>query len=119
MAAKKDVKNLENESPLLYKAIEDFNISKPWIASKVYEREWGEDEAVQRKLTIRLRNKLNGNGNLSLREIKDIEDALSDFGNSLLRAVEKSKADRSKRLRKTISNLLEFLDEDEKKDLLG
>lgn len=118
MATNKDVKNLEKQSPLLFKAIEDFVISKPWIAKRVYSTEWNDDEANQKKLTIRLRNKLNGNGNISLNEIKHIEDALLNHADGLKGMVERSKSERSKRLKKTIKDLLEYMDEEDKNDLI-
>jgi hypothetical protein len=91
MTTKENPHNLKNTDPILYEAIEEHQISKLLIAKKLYSKEWDEEDGkLKQKLTVRLRNKLNGSGNIEQHEHTQIQNFLSELAENL-----KSKVDNS------------------------
>ena len=91
MASKENPHNLKNTDPILYEAIEEHQVSKLLIAKKLYSKEWDdEDGNLKQKLTVRLRNKLNGTGNIEQHEHTQIQDFLSELAVNLKTKVDTS-----------------------------
>lgn len=103
--------NLKNLAPLLYKTIQHYQVSKIVLAKFIYADDWDEDkEEVKHKLTVRLRNKLDGQGKLTADEIVQIQNYLLEMADTVKKNVNKFIVEKNEQKQAKIKMLMEHYD---------
>lgn len=109
----KENKSLSSISPEFVRAIKDLQVSQVQIAKRLYLSEWKEgDEAQKRKLTGRLRNKLDGSGKLTNEELFQIQNIVIELGEAMILAAKMSIAETAERRKKKLKELIQYWEED-------
>ena len=83
--------NLKNMAPLLYLLIQKYDLSKIYLAKRMNPKDWDDnDKAKKHRLTINLRNKLDGTGKLEKSELVEIQSILLELADSIKNNVNKT-----------------------------
>ena len=110
----KENKSLTGISPEFADAIKTLQVSQVQIAKRLYPNDWKEgDEAQKRKLTGRLRNKLDGSGKLTNEELFQIQNIVIELGEAMITAAKKSIAETAERRKKKLKELMQYWDGEE------
>lgn len=103
--------NLKNLAPLLYKTIQHYQISKIVLAKFIYAEDWDENsEDVKHKLTVRLRNKLDGQGKMTADELVQIQNYLLEMADTIKNNVNKFIVEKNEQKQAKIKKLIEHFD---------
>ncbi|WP_181307533.1 hypothetical protein [Rufibacter sp. XAAS-G3-1] len=125
MKSKKEKQNLVTLSKEVADLIKKLQISHVYMASILFAKEWDrvfadekDQEGNKRKLTGRLRNKIQGSGYLTDEEFIQIQNILLNMADTIQKEVRKSMSINAEVRKEKIQNLIQFMEEDDKNEAL-